>query len=120
MRIVFCPVGDRSERTLWQVGESSHNQTRLLKVIYLFDAVDLNDASAIPRVSKRQPSTPPFEAWRQFQQLNSVVRPGPTKAQFRKLFKLCVICGQVKTREAFPFHDCLVDNFDQTDSEESD
>jgi hypothetical protein len=85
------------------------------------DAVDLNEASTgIPQAQRQVegPSTPPFEAWRQFQRLNSVIHPGLTKVEFRKLFKLCGICGQIKTREAFPFHACLVEPV-QTDSEES-
>jgi hypothetical protein len=49
-----------------------------------------------------------------------MIRPGLTKGEFRSMFKLCGICGQIKTRDAFPFHNCLIDEVDLGDETEDD
>jgi hypothetical protein len=40
-------------------------------------------------------------------QLDSVVNPGITQAQFRELFANCDRCGLVMTRRTFQCHDCV-------------
>ena len=38
--------------------------------------------------------------------LDTVLHPGLTRSQFRKLFAICSLCGLTMTKRVFPGHEC--------------